>query len=126
MFTRKISAPIFYLCIIILLLWHAVAYATPHYGRYTSAIHAYEVIIDSQGKIQSGCLLHSYKSGERMHFTCNMSETQPHVLLRYKTPSGGVYDFVPTISLKDGSVEYGPYGEAEMNKEKRRNFHRVF
>ncbi len=87
---------------------------------------AYEAVLTEDGKLQSGRLLHTYKPGDIMFFTCNSSDLHPNIILRYEAPYGAVYDYSPSISLKDGNIHYGPYGEEEKLKEKRNHTYRVF
>ncbi len=95
-------------------------------NKFGGETKAYEAVITDDGQLQAGRLLHTYKPGELMFFTCNVSDIRPNVILRYVAPYGAVYDYTPSISLKDGSVNYDPYGEAESTKKDRGNSIQVF
>ncbi len=95
-------------------------------NKFGGETRAYEVILTDDGKLQSGKLLHTYKADELMFFSCNVSDVRPNVVLRYVAPYGAVYEYSPSTSLKDGTVNYDPYAEEEMLKIERSNFRRVF
>ncbi len=95
-------------------------------NKFGGETKAYEAVLSDDGQLQAGRLLHTYKPGDLMFFTCNVSDIRPNVILRYVAPYGAVYDYTPSIDLKDGTVNYGPYGEAEEHKKERNNSKQVF
>ncbi len=81
-----------------------------------SETKVYEALIDDMGAVKSGRLLHTFKAKEPMFFSCNISETRPNIILRYTTPQGEIFDYIPSINLMDGSPNYATHGEALKTK----------